>query len=45
MKSIKKSRLFIAAGLLSAGIVLVAADHLDAPAVAGTTADITDFYF
>ena len=44
MKSIKKSRLFIAAGLLSAGIVLVAADHLDAPAVAGTTADITDFY-
>ena len=44
MKSIKKSRLFIAAGLLSAGIVLVAADHLDAPAVAGSTADITDFY-
>ncbi|RZS93353.1 uncharacterized protein DUF4331 [Aquimarina brevivitae] len=44
MKSIKKSKLFIAAGLLSVGITLVAADHLDAPAVAGTTADITDFY-
>ncbi|WP_130287099.1 DUF4331 family protein [Aquimarina brevivitae] len=40
----KKSKLFIAAGLLSVGITLVAADHLDAPAVAGTTADITDFY-
>ena len=31
-------------GLLSLGIVLISADHLDAPDVAGTTADITDFY-
>lgn len=27
-----------------AGFVLVAADHIDAPAVAGGTSDITDFY-
>ncbi len=34
-------------GLLSiaaASVLLIAADHLDAPAVSGTTADITDFY-
>jgi len=30
--------------LLTVGIGLVAADHIDAPAVAGTSADITDYY-
>ncbi len=44
MNRIKKTKLFIIGGLLSIGIVLMAADHLDAPAVGGTTADITDFY-
>ncbi|MHA7057719.1 DUF4331 family protein [Aquimarina sp. M1] len=40
----KKTSLFIIGGLFGLGVVLMAADHLDAPAVAGTTADITDFY-
>ncbi|WP_025667075.1 DUF4331 family protein [Aquimarina megaterium] len=40
----KKTNLFIIGGLLSIGIVLMAADHLDAPSVAGGTADITDVY-
>ena len=40
----KKTTLFILGGLLTAGVVLIAADHLDAPGVAGSTADITDFY-
>ncbi len=44
MKRIKKTNLFIIGGLLCIGVVLTAADHLDAPAVSGTTADITDFY-
>ena len=33
-----------AAILLVAGLFLMAADHIDAPAVSGTSADITDFY-
>lgn len=44
MNIIKKTNLFIIGGLLSIGIVLMAADHLDAPGVAGGTADITDVY-
>lgn len=43
----KKSKLFTtigALGIASLSLVLIAADHNDAPAVAGTTADITDFY-
>ncbi len=44
MNIIKKTNLFIIGGLLSIGIVLMAADHLDATAVAGGTADITDVY-
>lgn len=44
MNRIKKTKLFILGGLLSTGIVLMSADHLDAPDIAGTTADITDFY-
>ncbi len=44
MNSIKKTKLWILGGLLSAGIVFMSADHLDAPDVGGSTADITDFY-
>jgi len=33
-----------AAILLIAGLFLMAADHIEAPAVSGTSADITDFY-
>ncbi|MDY8137375.1 DUF4331 family protein [Aquimarina sp. 2201CG5-10] len=40
----KKTNVIILSGLFLIGIVLTAADHLDAPAVRGTTADITDFY-
>ena len=41
----KKSKLFLGISLLGlAGIILIAADHIDAPAVQGGTADITDFY-
>lgn len=40
----KKPKLVAIVGLLTIGVVLMAADHLDAMAVAGTTADITDFY-
>ena len=41
----KNSRtIFGIAALFAAGIGLVAADHIDAPAVRGTSADITDFY-
>ncbi len=44
MNLIKKTKLWVIASLLLIGVVLMAADHLDAPAVMGTTADITDFY-
>lgn len=41
----KKSKLVLGgSALVMAGIVLVAADHIDAPSTAGTTADIADFY-
>ena len=43
----KKSKLFAligGLGIVTLSIFLIAADHIDAPAVAGTTADITDFY-
>jgi hypothetical protein len=40
----KKTKLVALGGLLTIGAVLIAADHLDAMAVAGTSADITDFY-
>ncbi len=40
----KKSKIWIMGSLVAAGVALIAADHLDAMAVAGTTADITDFY-
>ncbi len=38
-------KFILGAGLLGiAGLFLVAADHIDAPAVQGGTSDITDFY-
>lgn len=41
----KKSRLIPGlAAIAVTGIILVAADHIDAPSSTGTTADITDFY-
>lgn len=41
----KKSKLLLGmAALAVTGVVLVAADHLDAPSSGGTTADIADFF-
>lgn len=42
----KKTKLLLGLGILAViGVVLVAADHIDAPALAdGNTADIADFY-
>jgi hypothetical protein len=41
----KKSKILLGTVIIAIiGLVTVAADHIDAPAVAGTSADITDFY-
>jgi hypothetical protein len=41
----KKSKILIGAAVLTiAGFFTIAADHIDAPAVAGGTSDITDIY-
>ena len=40
----KKIRQILGISLLLASILFIAADHIDAPAVAGGTSDITDFY-
>jgi hypothetical protein len=41
----KRSKIILGLSILAlGGLTLIAADHLDAPNVAGTTADITDFY-
>ncbi len=41
----KKTKFLIATAILGiATLVAIAADHIDAPAVAGGTSDITDFY-
>ncbi len=40
-KSIRNTLL---AGLILSGLVMMSADHIDAPAVTGSTSDITDFY-
>lgn len=41
----KKIKVFIGITVLGiAGFLMVAADHIDAPAVTGGTSDITDFY-
>ena len=34
----------VALGVVLSAMVMIAADHIDAPAVTGTTADITDYY-
>jgi hypothetical protein len=41
----KKTKMFLGLSLVAiAGLTLIAADHIDAPAVTGTGNDITDFY-
>ena len=43
----KKTKIFAAIGglgLAVLSVVLIAADHIDAPAIAGTSTDIADFY-
>lgn len=40
----KTKQILVACSLFVAGAIVVAADHIDAPAVQGGTADITDFY-
>lgn len=43
----KKSKFFAVIGgigVAALSVFLISADHIDAPAIAGTTADITDFY-
>ena len=41
----KKTKLILGVCILTvAGFILVAADHIDAPAVQGGSTDITDFY-
>lgn len=41
----KKTKLLLGLGILAiTGIILVAADHIDAPDTTGNTADIADFY-
>jgi len=41
----KKSKILLATAFLAViGLITVAADHIDAPAAQGTSADITDFY-
>lgn len=42
MKNIKRN--LVIGTLMVVGLILVAADHIDAPAVQGGTSDITDFY-
>lgn len=41
----KKTKILVATIFLAiTGLITIAADHIDAPAVSGTSADITDFY-
>ena len=41
----KKTKLLLGLGFLAAaGVILIAADHIDAPSSMGSTADIADFY-
>ena len=41
----KKTRILVATVFVAIiGLITIAADHIDAPAASGTTADITDFY-
>ena len=40
----KKIKIFAVLGIILAAPIFIAADHVDAPGVAGTSADIADFY-
>ncbi|MBZ9729046.1 DUF4331 domain-containing protein [Salegentibacter sp. JZCK2] len=40
----KKIKIFACLGLILAASIFIAADHIDAPGVAGSSADIADFY-
>lgn len=40
----KKIKIFVVLGIILAAPIFIAADHVDAPGVAGTSADIADFY-
>lgn len=41
----KKTKMYLGlSALVVAGIVLIAADHIDAPSTTGQTADVTDFF-
>lgn len=40
----KKIKIFAVLGILLAAPIFIAADHVDAPGVAGSSADIADFY-
>jgi len=40
----KATKILITASALALGFFLMSADHIDAPAVTGSTTDITDFY-
>lgn len=40
----KKIKIFAVLGILLAAPIFIAADHIDAPGVAGSSADIADFY-
>jgi len=40
----KKIKIFAVLGIILAAPVFIAADHIDAPGVAGSSADIADFY-
>lgn len=41
----KKTKMYLGlSALVVAGIVLIAADHIDAPTTSGQTADVTDFF-
>ena len=40
----KKIKIFVVLGIILAAPIFIAADHVDAPGVEGTSADIADFY-
>lgn len=40
----KKIKLFAVLGIALSAVIFIAADHVDAPGVAGSSADIADFY-
>ena len=43
--TMKKTKILVATMLVAiSGLIVIAADHIDAPAVTGGTADITDYY-